>query len=338
MKAVGLVFAATSAVAWLTLGITGAESATERSEPLKVGLVTQAASLGDRSAGHLIYLGVRRAVKELDVTARVLTPGPKEGFTPSLAYLARQRFDLVIAGFLEDPRVVDGVARKFPRTMLVMPDIPHELLPHRPANVRNLLFREEQIGYLVGYLASLMEQRRPGRDVVGAVGGASVPQVDRFIAGFRAGARKANQRTTVLIDYANDFLDPQKCKAVALRQIARGAGAVFQVAAACGFGALAAARSKGVWGIGVDTDQSYLGSHILTSAVKREDVAVFETIRSFRNGTRTRGGNSYFTLANGGLGLGRISPTVPAAIVAAVERVRQRIVAGEIRNIPTTIR
>ena len=338
MKAVRLVLAATSAATSLTLGVTGAESATERSESLKVGLVTQAASLGDRSAGHLIYLGVRRAAKELDVTARVLTPGPKEGFAPSLAYLGRQRFELVIAGFLEDPRVVDSMAQKFPRTMFVMPDIPHELLPHRPNNVRNLLFREEQIGYLVGYLASRMEQRRPGRDVVSAVGGASIPQVDHFLAGFRAGARKGNQRTTVLIDYANDFLDPRKCRAVALSQIARGSGAVFQVAAACGFGALAAARSKGVWGIGVDTDQSYLGSHILTSAVKREDVAVFETIRSFRNGTLTRGGNSYFTLANGGLGLGRISPKVPAAIVAEVERVRQRIVAGTIRNIPTTVR
>ncbi len=125
---------------------------------------------------------------------------------------------------------------------------------------------------------------------------------------------------------------------MALDQIAEGAGVVFQVAAACGLGALQAARAKGVWGIGVDADQSYLGPHILTSAVKRADVFVFAVIQAVQQGTFRGGADSVFTLRNGGVGLGKISLRVPRPLVGEVERIRQRIVAGKIRSIPTTLR
>ena len=92
-----------------------------------------------------------------------------------------------------------------------------------------------------------------------------------------------------------------------------------------------------MWGIGVDTDQSYLGTHILTSAVKREDIAVLETVKAFRRGTLKPGANTYFTLANGGLDLGAISPRVPRDVVADVERIRRQIVAGTIVGIPTAV-
>ena len=142
-----------------------------------------------------------------------------------------------------------------------------------------------------GYLAGLMEKRRPGRDVIGAVGGYKFPGVDRWILGYRAGAKKADPghrhpdrptRTTSRI--------PTKCKTVALGQIAKGAGAVFNVAGACGLGALAAAKEKGVWGVGVDLDQSFLGRHILTSAVTKLDVAVFAAIQRLVRGTYTTDG------------------------------------------------
>jgi basic membrane protein A len=140
----------------------------------------------------------------------------------------------------------------------------------------------------------------------------------------------------LLNDYTNDFVDPRSCRGAAVEQIARGAGAIFPVAAACGFGALEAARTDHVWGIGVDTDQSYLGPHILTSAMKREDVALLDTLRALEGGSLRGGGTSVFTLRNGGLQLGRVSPGVPARTLDAVERIRRRIVAGGIR-IPQTV-
>jgi basic membrane protein A len=92
-----------------------------------------------------------------------------------------------------------------------------------------------------------------------------------------------------------------------------------------------------VWGIGVDIDQSYLGPHILTNAIKRLDVAVFSTINARRQGTFKTGGNAVFDLHNGGVGLGRISPKVPRSFVRQANRIRKQIIAGKIR-VPSTLR
>ena len=121
-----------------------------------------------------------------------------------------------------------------------------------------------------------------------------------------------------------------KGRSVALSQIAKGSRVVFQVASSCGLGALEAARERGVWGIGVDVDQSELGRHVLTSAVKMLDVAVFDTIEELVRGTLETGGTSRFSLRNGGVGLGTISSAVPRSLEAEIEDVRAEIVAGKI--------
>ena len=102
-----------------------------------------------------------------------------------------------------------------------------------------------------------------------------------------------------LNDYSNSFTDTAKCKQLALNQISQGSDVVFQVAGGCGLGALSAAKEKGVWGIGVDADQAYLGDYILTSAIKKVDVAVFDTIKQIVDGTFTGGGVTTFDAAEG---------------------------------------
>ena len=170
----------------------------------------------------------------------------------------------------------------------------------------------------------------PGEEVVSSVGGERLPGVDRWIAGYQAGARGANPRVTTLNSYTDDFWDPVKGRSVALSQIARGSRVVFQVASTCGLGALEAASERGVWGIGVDVDQSHLGRHILTSALMRFDVAVFETIEALARGTLETGRTSRFSLRNGGVGLGTISAAVPRSLKAEIEDVRAELVAGRI--------
>ena len=108
--------------------------------------------------------------------------------------------------------------------------------------------------------------------------GVKIPPVDRFIAGYYEGAKKANPKVKVVHAYSQDFVDQAKCKEQALNMIANGAGAVFQVAGNCGLGVLSAAKERGVFGIGVDADQGYLGQHVMTSATKKVDVAVYGTI------------------------------------------------------------
>jgi len=297
---------------------------------LRVGLVTEPPGIEDPYI-HGAYLGLERAVRELGIRGRVLTPAPKEGYVPSLSLLARQKYDLVIGFGFYAAAAIDRVATEFPETRFAIIDFAHDDLAHRPTNVVGLAFREEEAGYLAGHLAALVLTLSPGEEVISSVGGgAGSAAVERFIAGYQAGARGANPRVTTLNSYTDSFLDPVKGRSVALSQIAKGSRVVFQVASACGLGALEAAKERGIWGIGVDVDQSHLGRHILTSAVKRLDVAVVDTIEELVRGTLETGRTSRFSLRNRGVGLGTISAAVPRSLKAEIEDVRAEIVAGKI--------
>ena len=110
----------------------------------------------------------------------------------------------------------------------------------------------------------------------------------------------------------------------------------MNVAGLCGLGTLSAAKSKGVWGIGVDVDQSFLGPHILTSVLKRFDVQMYDTVEAFVRGKLRTGGNAVWDLHSGALGLGTISRKVPRRFLRDLDKVRRAIAAGTIR-VPTNL-
>jgi len=298
--------------------------------PLKVLFVTDLLKPATkRDYRGIAYLGFLRAVTDFGLQGRAVQIYPDPRAIERLTAFARQKYDLIYTGNLY-PEAVDTVALKFPETKFFYP-FRTELLAHRPKNVQGLDLHNWEGAYLAGYLAGLMERRRPGKDVVSSVGGLDVQPVNGLIAGYEAGARKADPGITTLHGYANDFIAPQKCKAVALNQISAGAGAVFDVAGACGLGALEAAKERGVWAVGVDVDQSFLGPQILTSEVSQIDVIVYSALRSLARGTFKTGGNTVWDLANGGVGLGKISPKVPRRFVRELTAIRREIVAGRIR-------
>ena len=302
----------------------------------KVGLIVESLGLG-LGYGREAYLGMERAVRELGIKGRVLVPAPKEGYAPSLILCAQQGYDLVLAIGFRTAAAVDAVASRFPETRFAIIDAPRHELPHRPKNVQSLVFAEEEASYLAGCLAALMVGDAPGDHVISSVGGQPVPAVERLIAGYQAGAKRVDPDITTLNSYTDSFLDRLKGRSVALSQIARGSRVLFQVAGTCGLGALEAAKEHGVWGIGVDVDQSELGSHILTSVIKRLDIAVFATIEKLVDGTYETGGTSRFSLRDDAVGLGAISDEVPDSIVAEVESVSAEILAGDV-TIPTAVR
>ena len=302
----------------------------------KIGLVTDIGGLNDRGFNHLSYVGLLRAQNELGVQTRVFQAKSTQEYVPNLSTFARQGYDLTIGVGFTEATAIDTAATTFPKSNFAIVDVDQTQEPHKPANLLGLLFREQETGYLVGYLAGLEEKRRAGKDVIGSVGGQKQPPVDRFIAGYQAGAKAADPGITLLNGYSEDFSDQAKCKQIALNQIEQGAGVIFQVAGGCGLGALDAAKEKGVWGIGVDADQSFLGPHILTSAVKRVDTAVFLAIKRVVDGT-FKGGNMVFDLKQNGVGIGKISPKVPQSEVAAVNKIRAEIISGKISKIPTEV-
>jgi basic membrane protein A len=314
-----------------------ATTTTPQEETLQVGLITDIGQLDDDGFNELAYRGLQRAEAELGIRGRVVESASAADYIPNMTSLARQGYDLIIGVGFAQGDALGNVAQRFPETKFAIIDVDQEFVPGKPANVQGLLFREEEVGYLVGYLAGLQEKRREGPDMISAVGGFKEPPVDRFIAGYKAGAQEAAPGIEVFWDYSNDWDDQAKCKELALNQIQRGSGVIFQVAGGCGLGALNAAGEQERWGIGVDADQSHLGEHILTSAQKGVDAAVFLTIQSIQDGTWKGGGNSTFGLKEEGVGLGTVSNEVPAEDVDLVEQVRNLIAAGEIDDIPTTV-
>ena len=299
----------------------------------KGAIVTDTAGLNDRSFNHLANQGRLRAQNQLGMVTRALISKTSSDYLPNMAAAANQGNDVVVANGFLLADAVNTAASQFPNVKFAIVDFSWLFLKDKPANALGLTFKSEESGYLVGYLAGLMAKRKGGKQVISAVGGLKIPPVDNWIAGYRAGAKRASPGIKVLIGYSGLFPPSAapKCKEIALNQIAQGSQAVFQVAGGCGLGALDAAKQKKVWGIGVDADQAYLGAHILTSGVKRVDTAVFTAFRDSKAGKLKAGGDRIHNLKNGGQDVGKISPKVPKAFIAQMNAIKKLIIAGKIR-------
>jgi basic membrane protein A and related proteins len=303
---------------------------------IKVGLVTDIGGLNDRSFNHLAYVGLQRAEKELGIQGRVLTSKSNADYTPNLTTLAQQNYDLIIpVGFLMADATT-AVAKQAPNAKFAIVDVDATSLKGKPTNVEGLLFKEQEAGYLAGYLAGLYAKDNNVK-VISSVGGQKIPPVDHYIAGYQAGAKAADPGIQTLNGYSQDFVAQDKCKEIALNQIAKGAGVVFQVAGQCGLGALDAAKEKGKQGIGVDADQGYLGSYILTSAQKKVDVAVFNAIKAAQQGQFQGGQDIVNDLQNNGVGFGTLNAQ-GKKYASQVQKVAADIKSGKIKNIPDTVK
>jgi basic membrane protein A len=314
----------------------GGDGGGAQAESIKAGVVTDIGGLNDRSFNFLANKGLEDAQNQLGVEGRVLISKSNGDYVPNLTTLAQQQFDLIVpVGFLMAD-ATNTVATKLPDSKFAIVDFAAGDLKDAPKNVEGLLFEEQEAGYLAGYLAGLWAKDNDAK-VVSTVGGQKIPPVDHYIAGFQAGAKKAYPGIETLNAYSQDFVDQAKCKEIALDQIAKGSKVVFQVAGQCGLGALDAAKGKGVQGIGVDADQAYLGDHILTSAQKKVDVAVFDAIKRAQDGKFKGGTDVIHTVANGGVGLGKIGPA-GQQYADQVKQIQDQIVSGEIKDIPETVK
>jgi len=317
-------------------GGSGAQSTPEQKK-IKVAIVTDIGGLNDRSFNQLANEGLERAKSELGVEGRALTSKSNADYVPNLSTLAQQKYDLVIGvGFLMAD-AISTVAKKFPTTNFAIIDFPNAGLKGKPKNVRGLLFKEAEAGYLAGTLAALYVKDKGGDQVISSVGGQKIPPVDAYIAGYQAGAKKANPDIKTLNGYSQDFVKQDVCKELALNQIAEGSQVVFQVAGQCGLGALDAAKEKNMQGVGVDADQGYLGSHVITSALKKVDVAVFDTVKQAQDGSFKGGEDTIFDVKSGGVGLGKVS-TEGSKYQDQVDKIMQQIESGDLSDIPTEVK
>jgi basic membrane protein A len=273
--------------------------------------------------------GLNAAAEEVGIRTTILYGGSqKTRFLKTVAAAARTS-DLVVVEAFPWLEQLSQVTKRFPGTRFFVPDSVHD--PHASfagqQNVTGANFDDRENGYLGGYLAGLMA---PKHKPVSAVGGiSSVQSVRDLIAGFVRGARQARPGIRVLVDYSGTFNDQAPCEKLANSQIDRGSAVVFDVAGPCGFGALAAANIRGVWGLGVDSDLHYLNSQILASVVKHFDRATQLAVTLFASGRLPGGRDIQLDLSSGSIGLVGINSRVPQAVRAKVEAVEAKLRAGD---------
>lgn len=303
---------------------------------LKIGLVTDIGGLNDKSFNALANQGRLDAAKDFGVTTSVIESKKQEDYIPNLTTFAQQNYDLVIGvGFLMTNQVWT-VAKQFP-------NIKFALIDGAPAdaagktenlpNVANLFFKEQEAGYLVGVIAATMAKDKVGKathNTVCSMGGIPIPPVDHYIAGYQDAVKTISPSTTILNGYSNDFVDQAKGKEVGLNHISKNCDILFQVAGGSGLGYIAAAKDKGVYAIGVDADQADVApGTVITSALKRVNKAVYNTVQAVKDG-KYKAGDNFFSAANDGIGYGKLDAVVPANAKAAADQALADIKSGKI--------
>ncbi len=327
-------------------GSSGSSSTSPSKPTFKVALVTDIGGLNDNGFNHLAYTGYKKAEQQYGFTEQVIQTQSQNDYIANLTQAARAA-DLVLAvGFLMQTPL-DQVAKQFPQKKFAIVDgcaLPQgkfdcELLP----NVAPLFFKEQEAGCLVGTIAGQMENdgksKSPkllGKNTIGAVGGQSIPPVNHYIAGYKYCAKQIDPTVNVIVNYSQDFQATAKCKDIALSQINQHqADIIFQVAGGCGIGALDAADQKGVYGIGVDADQGYIHSSVITSALKRVDTAVYTTIQALEENKFTNNPPT-FDLAHDGVGYAPTSKAVPSDAKQKADDIATQIKSGAVK-VPDTI-
>jgi DNA-binding SARP family transcriptional activator/basic membrane lipoprotein Med (substrate-binding protein (PBP1-ABC) superfamily) len=322
-----------AAAAGVAMAATAGRSQTNTGQ-LRVTLVVnqgRSQALGDSARqGNDPIDGLRAATDLVPVhTAIVYGSSLTARFLKTVATAARTS-DLVIVEAIPQLEALSRLTRRFPNTRFFVPDSVHD--PYASfggqENVTGVNFNDHENGYLGGYLAGLMTH---GSEAVSAVGGFPTQSVRNLIAGFKAGARRARPGVRVLVDYANTFTEQARCERAANSQISRGSAVVFDVAGTCGFGALAAAGIRGKWGLGVDSDLSYVNSQVLASVVKHLDRATQLAVTLFASHRLPAGRDLPLDLSSGSIGLVGLNKRVPDAVRAKVAALEAKLRAGNQR-------
>jgi basic membrane protein A len=296
---------------------------------MRVGIVFDIGGKDDKSFNAAAWEGVKRAAADFPIKLRDVEPGEPTSIEPSMRAFAERGYDLIIGvGFAQAP-IMEQVAKDYPNIRFAIIDGMIE-----EPNVASLLFKEHEGSFLVGYIAG----KTTKTDKIGFVGGMDIPLIHKFETGYEEGAKYANPKIQIFQNYVgiNDgaWNNPGKGKELAKAQIERGADIIFQAAGNSGLGVFDAAEETNHLAIGVDANQNWVKpGFILTSMLKRIDVAVYNTVKDLVDG-KFSGGLRLNGLENEGVGYALDNynqPLIPQNIIDDVEKVKKDIIAGKIK-------
>jgi basic membrane protein A and related proteins len=327
-------FAAGVAALAVAIAIGGALGSSKADAAQKAGykaaLVSDVAGFNDNGFNKNQLKGLKQAAKKLGGTAFPIVSHASSDYQPNYNTAVHDGAQLVIAaGFLLGP-TVKQYAQQYPNIKFAITDDPVSDIGGFK-NEEGITYATQEGGCLVGVLAAKMAQKM-GHKVIGVAGGLKIPPVDSYIAGYKYCAAKAVKGTKTVVQYSGDFVDQSKCSAIAQNEIqGQKAQVIFQVAGLCGDGALKEASKLHKWGIGVDADEYSVASRILTSALKKTDVGVYQTILGAAHGKFKGGKNLLFNLKNNGVGVGKITPKVPKSWITLMNSYKAKIISGKLK-------
>jgi len=303
-------------------------------------MTTDANGLGDGSFNDGVWAGLKRAESEGIAKVKVVEAHAMTDYVPNLTGLAEDGAGLVFGvGFLMVEQVKEA-ARANPKTIYA--GIDHTYTGAIPANLIGITWKEQESGYLAGIVAGSMTRKYAknskllnDKNVIGAVLGMKIPPVERYLAGYIAGAKSVNPTVDVRYIVTGTFTDRAKGKEATIALIDQGADIVMQIAGLTGMGCVDAARERKVFVIGADVDQSAAApEYVLTSALKGTTVAAYLTVKEFAAGKLKGGQNRVFGVADGAIDLAPFhqhDAIIPAALKAAIAKAKTDIASGRVK-------
>lgn len=327
----------------LTMGVLAgcgekSETPSGNGDKLKVALV-YSGFLGDKSFNDSAHEGAMRAVEEFGIELKEMESKEPTEWESNFVAMAADGYDLVIAVSTQFEEIVTKHAPDFPDTKFALIDG-----VVKGDNVVSSTFAQNEGSFLAGAAAALfttktdIEGVNPEK-IIGWVGGMDIPVLSDFFTGYEQGAKYIDPEVQILQSFAGSFNDPLKGKELTVAQYSQGADIVMNVASGTGNGILEAAKDEGKYAIGVDLNQDdvYPGS-ILTSMLKRVDVATYMVIESVINGTYKGNVTNYLDISNGGVSLTDMSvmkealgDKFPQDVLDKIKELEEKVKNGEIK-------
>ncbi len=304
---------------------------------LRVGLVTDIGRVNDGTFNQFAHEGAVRATEELGIEYRFIETQNQADYEANITTLLDENFNVIVTvGFLIADATYNAAKANPDITFIgVDQDFSGErALP----NLIGIQFREDQAGFLVGALAGMMTES----DVVGFIGGIDIPPVKRFRNGYENGVAFINPDATILGTYIPSFTDPATGASVANQFLGEGADIIFGAGGATGSGAIKAAAEQGAFVLGVDQDEYFTtfgggsspgSDRILSSALKRVDIGVYDQIIAVSDGSFTGEGNYVLSVENGGIGYAdfhEAADAVPDAVAERLEEIEAALADGSL--------
>ena len=310
--------------------LVGCSSKTESNEDVyKIGMISDTGGVNDESFNQSTWEGLQQAQEKYGkdkVQVKYVESSQEADYTPNIETFVEEDLDLIIGVGYKMAGAIEEASKNYPDVQFAIIDHSYE---KQPENVTSLIYEDNTAAYLAGLVAA----KKTETNKVAFIGGIKSATLDKFEYGFRAGVKAANPNCELTVRYLNSFSDSALAKSVANQMHKDGVDVIYTAAGAAGTGAIEAAKEANKYAIGVDRDQSDLApKNVLTSALKKVNVGVYDTVKEFIEGKLKGGQEKVYGLKEDGVGIPETTKNlVPQEIIDYVNSMIEKIKNDEIK-------